>query len=88
MLPQNLAAEWIDLAEGDSLEPARPFKAKGETADAAEQVQKAIGHLLFVHERASAVNARFNLANPLTSRVSTTLNLHGQFRLQSGNVGL
>jgi hypothetical protein len=41
MLRQHLAGEWVDLAEGDRLEPARALKAEREAADPAEQVEDA-----------------------------------------------
>jgi hypothetical protein len=36
MFRQNLAAEWVDLAERHRLETARALQAKRETANAAE----------------------------------------------------
>jgi hypothetical protein len=44
MARQNAAGEWFDFAEGDGFKPARPFKAKRESADAAEKVQDAKFH--------------------------------------------
>lgn len=46
MFRQNLPAEWINLAEGDRLEPARSFKAKREAADAGEEIKDAEFHNL------------------------------------------
>ncbi len=39
VLPKDLAAERVDLAEGDGLEATRPFQSETETANAAEDVQ-------------------------------------------------
>jgi hypothetical protein len=39
MLRQNTLAEWIDLAERDGLEPARPLQSQVEATDAGEQRQ-------------------------------------------------
>ncbi len=47
MFCQYAAGEKCDLAEGDRLKSARPFKAKAESADPAEKVQDAqlVSHL-------------------------------------------
>jgi hypothetical protein len=41
MFRQNLAAEWIDLAERHGLKPARALQAKREPANAGKQIKDA-----------------------------------------------
>lgn len=53
MFRQHTAGERFNFAEGDGLETARAFKAKGEPADAAEQVKEAKLAHLAAHPTAS-----------------------------------
>jgi hypothetical protein len=41
MLVQDADSEWLDLAEGDRLEPTRAFQAQIEAANACEERQHA-----------------------------------------------
>lgn len=41
MLAENFAGKFLNLAERDCFKTTRAFKAKAETADAAEQIEDA-----------------------------------------------
>jgi hypothetical protein len=44
MFVKDADGERLDLAEGDSLEPASALKAKVEAANASKEGQDAVGH--------------------------------------------
>jgi hypothetical protein len=46
MLSKNAAAEWINLNKLDRFKSAEPFGGKAKSANSAERVQEAEGHLL------------------------------------------
>jgi len=85
---EDAAREFLDLAEGEGLEPACPLKAQAEAADAAEKVEDPqLAHASHPNSQ-SAARAPV-VANPLTAQTITSAiaSDHQSVRASSGQSG-